>query len=223
MRLPLPLQTAPPLSSACVHLWVLRFSALRSHEEEMRPTLSAEETQRMSAYVREPDRRGFCLGRGALRHALAFYLECAPCELRLLAGPQGKPRLDAERHARRIDFNLSHSGDLLAMAFTIGHDIGIDVEKLDPAGVVNDPSLILDMPHNGLSDLTDVERTRVFFDLWTRQEALLKAMGCGLCGLPLSKTAARENDLSVMSLDLHPNYAAALAVSPTASNIHPIC
>jgi len=79
------------------------------------------------------------------------------------------------------DFNISHTDNMVAAAFSEQFDVGIDVEVLKPIQVddlVNffaspeEKKQILDK--SGYSQLTE------FYRIWTTKEAILKADGTGL-------------------------------------------
>jgi 4'-phosphopantetheinyl transferase len=95
----------------------------------------------------------------------------------------GKPRLAG---AEPIAFNISHSGDLVAIAIGRNCDLGIDVERHRPE---------LDVDALGRFIFTDAEmaavqagdaRARIngFFRQWVFKEALVKGLGTGLARDP---------------------------------------
>jgi 4'-phosphopantetheinyl transferase len=167
-----------------VHLWVVRLEASDDNFARTRGWLSAEEIARAERFRFERHARGYVLGRASLRALLAGYLGREAGEVRFVYGPQGKPALDDESCTLR--FNASNSGNLAAFAFTIGCEIGVDVEQ---------HRAIHDLEHIAhrffspdetaqLLDLPATERDTAFFNCWTRKEAYIKAMGGGL-SIPL--------------------------------------
>ena len=90
----------------------------------------------------------------------------------LKRGPQGKPLLN-EAH-----FNISHSGDMVLLAFSTEVPVGIDVEKVRPI----EHQKFVKQFHE--EELRDFEEARIsedrFFEYWTRKEAVIKAIGKGL-------------------------------------------
>jgi 4'-phosphopantetheinyl transferase len=130
-------------------------------------------------------RRSFVVTRGSLRCLLGRYLDIHPADIRLHYGPKGKPSLAS---ATGIGFNVTHSGDLAAFAFTRDCPIGIDLEQVHP---VNEAQQIADRffcPEEAadIMALPPSERQRAFFRCWTRKEAYIKATGDGL-STPLSQ------------------------------------
>lgn len=120
------------------------------------------------------------------------------------------------------DFNLSHSGDLVACGICREGRIGIDVEhkrQLEPQRFKRyfTAEELNWMGHNA-------DR---FIDLWTRKEAVIKASGIGLKGL--SKVSTQSNlsahdelgDWYLHRLELDDDYLAHAATDmPTATIKH---
>jgi len=117
-----------------------------------------------------------------LRLGLARYLEKAPEKIALTANSYGKPSV-AERSA--LNFNVSHSGGLGAIAFTTAGEVGIDVEAIRcDVGAVEIASAHFTRTEAAIitAAATPQEQANAFLLLWTRKEAVLKASGCGLLG-----------------------------------------
>lgn len=117
-----------------------------------------------------------------LRRVLATYLDEEPGTLEIERGEQGKPEL---RDGGGLEFNLSHSGELVAVAVTRGRQVGIDIERI--------------APRHG--------RPAAFYRDWVRHEATVKCLGVGLLADP---AAAR---VAVEEIEIAPGYAAAVAVA----------
>jgi 4'-phosphopantetheinyl transferase len=143
--------------------------------------LSADEQARAGRFAFDRDRRRFSLGRGAVRKILASYLGCPPAEIVFAYGEFGKPRLDGRHAGAGLQFNASGSGDVAVCAVTSGPSVGIDIEQLRDSC---DPDVV----RYALSDVERTEFERIppdeqpaaFYRTWTRKEAYLKAVGCGL-------------------------------------------
>jgi 4'-phosphopantetheinyl transferase len=132
--------------------------------------------------------------RAGLRLLLGRRLAVAPAAVRLVAGPWGKPTLDAS-HCSRLRFNLSHSGDRLLVALGTGREVGIDIEAgsdgLDVDAIAG--LAMAEHERRTLRRLALPARRAAFLRLWTRKEALLKATGEGLMREP--RTAALPRHL----------------------------
>jgi 4'-phosphopantetheinyl transferase len=137
---------------------------------------------------------------------LILYLEGEP-ELR--RDERGKPHLAND--PGELAFNLSHSGDLSLVAISRGREVGVDVEQVKPE---RDLVAIAERalgPEEGamVRAAEGDERTRLFYELWTRHEARLKCLGVGLAGTPTWPSPP----VAVESLPIDPGYAAAVAMT----------
>lgn len=117
----------------------------------------------------------------ALRELLGRYLGLPADQVFLRAGANGKPVLDA-RHAADLRFNLAHSDGRALVAVRLGHDVGVDLERIRPgvdcnaiAEAVFPPSVLaLWRAGRGAGSAAG------FFTVWVRFEALVKATGHGI-------------------------------------------
>jgi 4'-phosphopantetheinyl transferase len=145
--------------------------------------LNPTERGRRDRYRMEPDRDRFTLGCAVTRLVLA----------RLCGEPAGAIRLDrtcpdcGEPHGKvavvghPVQMSLSHSGDLIGVAFA-NRPVGIDVEqvnrRLDVAQLA--PSVLTPAESELLLGLPIADRAEAFIRYWTRKEALVKLAGTGL-------------------------------------------
>lgn len=120
---------------------------------------------------------GGALGRDP--RALRFVRRCGECG----GVGHGKPYLDGPADAAKLDFSLSHAGNLALIAIARGRRIGVDVEAIARAG---DPMLASEFlaaeEQRAIASLTPAERWRATARSWTRKEALLKGHGRGITG-----------------------------------------
>ncbi|MDR3103407.1 MAG: 4'-phosphopantetheinyl transferase AcpT [Yokenella regensburgei] len=113
-------------------------------------------------------RAGWHAGRVLLAHALS------PSPLpELVTHQNGKP---AFAGTPRLWFNLSHSGDDIALAISDEGEIGCDIEVVRPRknwqGVAE--AVFSDGERQQLTDAPEPERLNLFWQIWTRKEAILK-------------------------------------------------
>jgi 4'-phosphopantetheinyl transferase len=107
--------------------------------------------------------------------------------LRITRGAQGKPALSWP--ALPLDFNLSGSGDWLAMAVSDGAAVGVDIQHCDPGRDVMPLArrFFRDEEVAQLQACAPGQRSDRFYDYWTLKEAHIKAAG-GSLGLALETT-----------------------------------
>ncbi len=183
--------------------------------------LSTEELARASRYRYPKDRNAYIVSRGMLRACLAHYLNVQPEDVMLTYGEEGKPSIDPAHHATSIEFNLSHTDGLIAIAFSRNRRVGIDVEKSRP---VQDELEIAEKfftraESNWLRSLSESERHFAFLCCWTRKEAYAKATGLGLSEtlnphFDPSRAASRQ--FSYHPLSFEPDYVGVVAVEGDA-------
>src|SRR6266849_2427305 len=124
------------LSEDEVHVW--RVSSLQPLPtiQYLRSLLSGDEVARADRFHFEKDRHRFIVTHGLLRILLARYLNTAlidACQLRFCYNDYGKPSLDLGTQDHALNFNLSHSHELVLFAFTCIRQVGVDIEYMRPS------------------------------------------------------------------------------------------
>lgn len=171
--------TRPSLNADEVHVWLL------SIDERLRPLvepgLSRPEMEHASAFRFRNHQTQFVVSRGYLRFLLGQYLGQPAGEIEILYAELGKPYL-SPRSRPNVHFNISHSGEYALLAFSITHELGIDIERHDPGAI--DEGLLrqcLTAPEKLIYEQAlPEEKTEFFFDTWARKEAYMKLLGDGL-------------------------------------------
>jgi 4'-phosphopantetheinyl transferase len=155
---------------------------------------------------------GAVQGHRILRRVLALYLGEEPEQIAIARGERGKPRLATE--PGRLSFNLGHSGELALVAVSRGREVGVDVEREKPGRDFDALAARAFGPEEAAAvrAATGAERTRLFYELWTRLEAGLKCLGGGLAGA----TAEPAAPVAVENLPIDAGFAAAVAVTGAA-------
>lgn len=161
------------LGRRAVHVWLYRLSEL---PETAPAELDEAERARAAGFAFEEDRRRFVAARACLRRTCSRYVADRGGAV-VLEYENGRPVVAGGRLA----CNLSHSGDLIAVAVA-RHAVGIDVEQL--RGDEPDPALVTRVctpaERQRLEQAPPEERERIFLSQWVRREALGKALGIGL-------------------------------------------
>jgi len=197
----------PGLRAGEVHVW--RASLSGNDLELMGALLSSAEWLRAKRFHFEQDRMRFICGRGLMRRILGRYLGMGAHELQFVEGPHGKPELTGTSSS--LQFNLSHSDDLMLLAVTHTRLLGIDLEFMRDNLPVETLADYYFEPEDawGLRLLPPAQRVWKFYELWTSTEARLKADGVGISrGLKVLE----PDRWSLLKLTPADGYAAALAV-----------
>ncbi|MCW1884996.1 4'-phosphopantetheinyl transferase superfamily protein [Luteolibacter flavescens] len=176
--------------------------------------LSASERTQAERFHFEKDAIHWRACRAALRGVLGEALGIAPGAVGIDHGEHGKPELSPAGSG--LHFNLSHCRDLALIALCQDGAVGVDIEPADRA-----PTLLGcedAFCHPGEISLLPDEagpRATMLMDLWTRKEALLKALGTGMSLAPQSVSvadppASYADDARFRDLRLHALRGAAL-------------
>lgn len=209
------------------HVWRAHLDLHINALDQLKATLSRDETQRAARFHFPADRDRFIAAHGCLRNILARYLHCKPGQLSFSTNPYGKPVLPDHK----LEFNLSHSGDVALVAITHEQKVGVDLECIRQ-GI---SSQVIARQYFSKSEVAELQtlppeqREIAFFTCWTRKEAYIKAQGLGL-SLPLESfdVSLTPNEPAILratrpdpqeaarwtllSLHINSDYAAALAV-----------
>ena len=173
-----------------IDVWQLDLSIPERQILSDQTLLDDAERDRAGRFRSPDDRRRFIARRAALRRTLAEYTGQDPVRLRFTVNAFGKPSLAGEADCEGLRFNTSHSGDLAVVVVAHGRDVGVDVERYRAIagtdGIARDH--FAPAEREALSVSAPAGRSRVFFDLWTRKEAFVKAIGTGLSH-PLNRFA----------------------------------
>lgn len=137
----------------------------------------------------------------------------------------GKPFLERSS----VEFNISHSSDLVACAIADNYVVGVDVEKIVN---INIDEYLPFMTENERKIVNVESEKAAFFDFWTKKEAVLKASGYGF-SLNLQSFEVRNNSTEINGqiyyiyhVFLHPDYACNIASTKKidkAKHVKKIC
>jgi 4'-phosphopantetheinyl transferase len=209
----------PELAGGEVHVWAVRLDVDEAAILAAKELLSAGEVERANRFVVDKPRRNFVVSRAALRSILGGYLRQPPGEVAIVARANGKPQL----HIGDLAFNLSHSADLALVAVTRDCEVGVDVEAMRPIERLEELARRNFHPAEiaAIVAAQAADAPALFFQCWTRKEAVLKAMGDGLRGSlsefdTLSTTSDGGIDVSgtrcyLQAIAPAPGYVAAVA------------
>jgi 4'-phosphopantetheinyl transferase len=167
--------------SAFADVWRIPLTSYIKHIPELYHTLQSDEKARSASFLKEKDRNRFIVGRAMLRILLGEYLHIEADMLRFDFDKNNKPILKHDGKSV-INFNLSHSGEYVLIAIS-DKFIGIDIERYEyDSGLKQIMELIFSDSEISFINKQD-SPLRIFYKLWTRKEALLKANSSGLSNM----------------------------------------
>lgn len=177
---------APP-DADVIDVCIAPCCALSCSQQEL-ASLSLDELDRGHSLRMDSKRHAYFSSRILLRQTLSFYLNYPAEKLSFKIGPHGKPYLsspagsDSGSFRPAMYFNLSHSGDYIAIAFSSAAPIGIDIEKVREH--FRGESLVRRFFHPDefieYKNLQKCDQQEFVFRRWTVREAFLKGLGNGL-------------------------------------------
>lgn len=165
------------LRHGTVHIWEGRLDVPGHVTAAARLLLSADERARADRFVYDRHRRRYTVAQAHLRRVLAQLTGTPPEAIEFRFGKHGKPFL-----AGGPSFNQSHSEERIMIAVAAGGRLGVDIEELREVRYmlgIADKNFGEDEAAR-LHAAPAHERRALFFRLWTRKEAFLKAVGVGL-------------------------------------------
>ena len=170
----------PQLAAGEVHVWRIDLDIPDARWQALRSLLSDDELAKAERFHFAKHRRRTIVSHAALRILLGQYLPCPPRNIAFSYNTHGKPCLADQ--TRRIKFNLSHTQEIMLVAFVLDSEVGIDIEsvtrKVDYMGVGQRWFSALES--HTLQSLPERERVDAFFRAWCRKEAYIKARGEGM-------------------------------------------
>lgn len=140
--------------------------------------LSIQEKIKASKYYTEYLSKKYIISHGILRYILGFYTKQHPQKIEFNYSEYGKPFLKNSN----IQFNMSHSCNMVSYMIALNYRVGIDIELHDKNLNIEDFADLVLTPeeYKYLSSLKSRDKLRLFYILWTKKEALVKAIGQGL-------------------------------------------
>jgi 4'-phosphopantetheinyl transferase len=159
--------------------------------------LASGERARAARFGTDALRHRYVVGRATLRRVLAARLGMSPGAVPIVRGRRGRPVL---ADGQQLDFNVTHTAEVMLIAIASGTIVGVDVERtqrrINVEGIARRCLTAAERARLAMLD-PDAAR-RAVLRLWTCKEAMSKATGDGL--------AAPFRDLDVMlepALSLH--------------------
>lgn len=151
----------------------------KSSSKPIFPNLSQSEEQRMNDFYFDKDRYLFGTARYVLRSICSNLVNTKADDIQIDFLEYGKPFFPKFNH---LQFNISHSGNIILLGFGINYPLGVDVEiysnTIDHLKLSK--SVFSKKEVNDLHKLEDTVLVEGFYNCWTKKESYIKARGLGL-------------------------------------------
>lgn len=136
----------------------------------------------------------YIINHGILRQLLAEHVNESAPDLRIDKTEFGKPFLP---DYPELSFNMSHSGNILAVAISSQCQLGVDIECYKARNIWEGLVKKCFAPEEAdfWYSLDKSERSRAFYQFWVKKEAFVKAVGKGIT-LGLNQCVVNPSDLS---------------------------
>jgi len=140
--------------------------------------LNPDERARADRFYFSRHKRRFSTARATMRIILARYLNTAPERLEFTYNAYGKPEVV---NSQKLQFNISHSGDIAVLAIGKTFALGVDIENYSARpyeGIAK--NLFSQQEYQEFQKIPKALKPAVFFHIWSQKEAFIKATGLGL-------------------------------------------
>jgi len=139
--------------------------------------LPQEERTRIEAFYHLADQQRYGIGRVILRAILGHWLSIEPSSVAITLTTYGKPYCE-----NAPLFNISHSGDCIALAIHPSRTVGIDVEQVQHHKKWKEMAAMLwpEIVIKHIESFPIHVQSTEFLNQWCQYEATTKAHGLGL-------------------------------------------
>ncbi|MED0766360.1 4'-phosphopantetheinyl transferase family protein, partial [Aneurinibacillus thermoaerophilus] len=157
-----------------VHLIRIDGSRNLNDYQSLYPLLNRETKKKISRFLNESDKIRSLLSHLFLKYLISRELSRDLTDIELAYEKYGKPYLLS---SKGLSFNISHSGEFIAIAIS-NENVGIDIQEyidLDYEELAM--RFFTKQEYNYISSASNVKEN--FFRIWTLKESYLKARGSG--------------------------------------------
>ena len=165
-----------------VRLWAMAIGDLEEKDVSgWRAVLDYAERARVERLAVARNRVEYIAAHALTRRVLSEATGEAPSAFRYQVGAKGKPVAVVYGRPAAIEFNLSHTNGLVAIAVSRLGPVGVDAEAIDRnVNLAVADRYFFGAEGSWLAGLPPAGRAEGFLRLWTLKEAYIKATGRGL-------------------------------------------
>lgn len=164
--------------SSKAFVYIVNFTHYKKNLRLLWECLSCEERDQAKKYYTTDLSDRYIMSHGILRYLLSYYTGQLPQDIEFFHQEYGKPFLKNNN----IQFNTSHSHDLVSYIISPHYRVGIDVEWHDMTLDIGTLADLVFTPNEQrlVTKFKTMEKLKFFYNLWTTKESLIKASGQGL-------------------------------------------
>ena len=161
-----------------VFVFTVNLTSYKQNISQFWECLSVEEKRQAKKYYTRYLTDQYIISHGILRCILGYYTKQHPKDIEFIHNKYGKPFLKNNN----IQFNMSHSHDIVSYIVALNYKVGIDIELQDDNLDVQELSNLVFTPTECefFTALETKAKFEFFYNLWTKKESLIKANGQGL-------------------------------------------
>lgn len=186
---------------------------------EAKHMFSEDFVRKFSKYKRWQDAKSTILGRMLLAYGLKNFYEIDIENLRIDYSKDKKPFLEN----LPIQFNISHSKEVIVCAITSMGTIGVDVEKISDINIQDFKDQFSPSEYESIVGSPNI--VEQFYSYWTQKEAVVKSNGSGL-HIPLQSFEINDNSTLIAyqryylnEINLDPDYKCHVATQHFVSEV----
>ncbi|HSD64457.1 MAG TPA: 4'-phosphopantetheinyl transferase superfamily protein [Ignavibacteriaceae bacterium] len=177
-----------------VHVWNYPLNIVDTDVEYFYGLLTDEEKKGIDKIRLQGVRDGRVISKVIVKDIISKYLGVNSDQIKYSYNRFGKPVLPEDINFPGLNFNISHSESLGIIALVKQKQIGVDLERIiDLADLDDIIKLCFSKNEQGFfKDLEGLEKTKLFYKVWTGKEAFIKAIGKGF-SFPLENISFELN------------------------------
>lgn len=144
--------------------------------------LSPEERAQHQRFRFDKHRHTYLVSHALMRGALSLSTQVDPAQFAFNTNSYGKPFIVAPAQEQTVNFNLSHTEGLAAVAISRHIELGVDVENKHRQDMTQSLAEHFFAPEEcqAVAQSSEHERTIKMLEFWTLKESYIKAVGQGL-------------------------------------------
>ncbi|WP_186646022.1 4'-phosphopantetheinyl transferase family protein [Fluviispira vulneris] len=175
-----------------VHIWRVNISESEQYLFKYEQILDEVEINKYKQYHQKIDGIRSVVGRALIRILSAKYLGIKTSQILFAYSKYHKPFLSENINIKNLKFNISHAGKWIALAFSLEHEVGVDIEEYKNDFDIDGSAKLVFSPkeYNTWKALPQIEKCASFFHVWSAKEAIIKALGLGFYYPPENLTVS---------------------------------